>query len=149
MIDWNLINQNLKSKKLMEESQMSKNEKVENQVEENAAAAVTKFKVKGKKAVEKPKFNEVFKFQRKGDTVSGKVIGLRENETQYGTATYLDFIELETGEQMSIIITSNLKGYDWHGFIDKFVEIAFTDYEYNPKTRNTYKVFEVSELEVE
>lgn len=105
--------------------------------------------IKGKKLLVKEEFAQVFKFDRKGDSITGQVKAVREVTTKYGDCNYIDIVELETGELTSIVESSNLKGYNFPSVLDQYVEITFVDYERNPATKNMYKSFEVNVLEVE
>lgn len=105
--------------------------------------------IKGSKVLEKEAFNTVFKFDAKGDSITGMITTIREQTTKFGVCNFIDLVEIETGELMSFVESSNLQGHNLSTHIGEWVKITFIDYDRNPKTKNMYKVFEVQILEVE
>lgn len=104
---------------------------------------------KKKEVVEKKSFNPVVKFENVGDVFVGKVSSeVRTEMTSFGESSMVDMVTPE-GELFTLILTSNIKYYDWKEMFDKWYEVAYTDNKKNSKTKRTYKEFTITELEVE
>ena len=110
---------------------------------------VKEIKVKSRTVIEKAQNGNIFAFERAGDSIRGKILGIRTAKTKFGECKYIDLLDIDSGEEISIVESSNLAGYNFLDRIGKFYEITFKSYEKNPATKNMYKDFEVAELEVE
>ena len=98
------------------------------------------------KKVEKASFGKMASFLNPGDKVEGKLVKLSKGETPFGEAEFLHLAD-EAGEETSVCISANLKGYDWQSFIGSEVQISYTGNERNPETKRTYKVYDVAVAE--
>ena len=105
-------------------------------------------KVKSKKTVEKTSMNDLYKFSKAGDSIQGKVTGIREGTTKYGECRFVEITDFD-GVCLTVAMASGLLGYDWDNLIGKYVEIEAKGYEKNERTSRVYMSFDVSELELE
>jgi len=93
------------------------------------------------------KFGKGVEFTAKGDYACGEVIGTQAGTTSFGEAEFLKIEDVHTEEELSMCISSNLKGYNWQDMIGNNVLVVFVGTEKNKNTKRTYKVYDVYELE--
>jgi hypothetical protein len=87
---------------------------------------------------------ELFKFEEPGDTFEGVLVGLRQVTTDFGPGIVADF-ECENDAKFSIFLNAGLKFRVTEKLLNKQLKITYTGEARNPKTKRTYKAFDVLE----
>jgi hypothetical protein len=100
------------------------------------------------------KFGKAFPFINTKDSITGKLVKIDKGTTQFGEADFLILQYKETNveefasvtqpqEEISVCISSNLKGYNWSDLIGEEVTIEFVGNKRNPATKQIYKEYDV------
>jgi hypothetical protein len=88
-------------------------------------------------------FAEFEKFEEVGTEVEGKVIAIKEGQTEHGKADFV-ILETEEGARTSFCISSSLAYYEWENRIGQMVKVVYTgDAESKKRKGKTFKTFEV------
>lgn len=100
------------------------------------------------------KFGKAFPFVNPGDLITGKLLKMEKGTTQFGEADFLilefketnvtDFaVATQPKEEVSVCVSSNLKGYNWADLFNEEVTIQYTGNKRNPATKQIYKEYDV------
>ena len=89
------------------------------------------------------RWGEIAEFVNKGDTAEGVLHNIREIKTEYGQTSILD-LKADNGVKISVFLSSALQRYEWGDYIGRYINIEYIGDRKNPKTKRTFKNFDVS-----
>ena len=85
---------------------------------------------------------EFFTFDKAGDALEGRLIGLRDVTTQFGPGRVAD-LTTDGGQQVACFISAGMSALDNRNLIGAYVRVEYLGKKENPNTGRTFKSFDV------